>query len=280
MALTLYHFPSSVSSAKVRLVLAEKQVPWRSEVVDLFRGEQFNPAYLKLNPAGLVPTLVHDGRAVRESLVICEYLEEAFPQPTLTPRSHVARARMRVWCKDVETFMVSAAVGMIFPATDRFDVMKLSAGDLAAYYAGHPNRRLAERKQRWVEKGYADPDARFATLTYHKFLQKMDAQLAKTPWLAGDSYTLADAETTPYVAILELLGFHDWWRQMPRIDDWYERVKTRPSFRAAITDAVPHMVRAEMAARGAKAWPEVEAIVAKAEPYTGRSPWAMRAEAL
>jgi glutathione S-transferase len=280
MALTLYHSPSSVCSAKARVVLAEKKIPWQSQVVDIFRGEQFAPAYLKLNPAGVVPTLVHDGRAVRESLVICEYLEEAYPEPALTPPSHVARARMRVWCKDVETFMVSASVGMTFPATDRFEVGKLDAADLASYYARHLNRRLAERKQRWAQSGFADPDARFATLTYHKFLQKMDAQLGKTTWLAGDSYSLADAETTPYVAMLDLLGFAGWWRRMPRIDDWYQRVRARPSFRAAIIDPLPQALRADLAARGAKAWSDVEAIIATAEPYNGRSPWAMRAEAL
>jgi glutathione S-transferase len=280
MPLTLYHSPSSVCSAKVRLVLAEKRVPWDSRLVDILRGEQFAPDYLKLNPAAVVPTLVHDKRAIRESLVICEYLEEAFPQTPLTPADFVARARMRVWCKDVETFMVSACVGLTFPATDRFDIARLSSADLTSYYARHPNRRLAERKQRWMDKGFADPDARFATLTYHKFLQKMDMQLAKGAWLAGDSYSLADAETTPYVAMLDLLGFQSWWRRMPRIEDWYERVKARPSFRAAITDIVPKEMHAEMAARGVKAWPEVEAIIATAEPFTGRSPWAMRAEAL
>jgi glutathione S-transferase len=269
-----------VCSAKVRLVLAEKRIPWESRLIDILRGEQFAAGYLKLNPAAVVPILVHNRRAVRESLVICEYLEEAFPQPALAPRDFVARARMRVWCKDVETFMVSAAVGLIFPATDRFDIAKLPPADLASYYARHPNRRLAERKQRWMENGFADPDARFATLTYHKFLQKMDMQLGKTAWLAGESYSLADAETTPYVAMLELLGFESWWRRMPRIVDWYERVKARPSFRAAITDIVPKELREEMAVRGAKAWPEVEAIIATAEPFTGRSPWAMRAEAL
>jgi glutathione S-transferase len=278
--LTLYHHPSSTCSAKVRLVLAEKSIPWTSRVVDIMRGEQFASDYLALNATGVVPTLVHDGRAVRESLVICEYLEEAFPGPSLVPTNYVERARMRVWCKDVETFMVSACVGLTFPASDRFEVTKLSDSGRSAYYQGHPNRRLAERKQRWVEQGFADEDARTSVLTYHKFLQKMDMQLGKAPWLSGQTYTLADAETTPYVALLELLGLQAWWQRMPRVDEWYARVKNRPSFRIAVTEAMPAQLAVDMAARGAKAWPDIDAILATAEPFTGRSPWAMRAEAL
>ena len=95
--LTLYHHPSSTCSAKVRLVLAEKGIAWTGKVVDILRGEQFAPEYLALNAAGVVPTLVHDGRVVRESLVICEYLEEAFPGASLVPTNYVERARMRVW---------------------------------------------------------------------------------------------------------------------------------------------------------------------------------------
>jgi glutathione S-transferase len=278
--LTLYHHPSSPCSAKVRVVLAEKSIPWTGEVVDIFRGEQFAPDYLALNAAGVVPTLVHDSRAVRESLVICEYLEEAFPSPSLVPSNYVERARMRVWCKDIETFMVSACVGLTFPATDRFEVAKLSAAERAVYDQGHPNRRLAERKRRWTVSGFTDKDARMSVLTYHKFLQKMDMQLGKAPWLIGQTYTLADAETTPYVALLEWLGLDAWWRKLPRIDDWYQRVKQRPSFRTAIADAVPAQLKSDMAAHGAKAWPDIDAILATAEPFTGRSPWAMRAEAL
>jgi glutathione S-transferase len=264
----------------VRLVLAEKGIAWTGQVIDILRGEQFAPAYLALNPAGVVPTLVHDGRAVRESVVICEYLEEAFPGWSLVPAGFVERARMRVWCKDIETFMVSACVGLTFPASDRFEVEKLASSERAAFYAHHPNRRLADRKQRWAEQGFGAADARAAVLTYNKFIQKMDMQLAKGHWLAGESYTLADAEATPYVALLDLLNFQDWRRRMPRVDEWYARVSERPSFRTAIIDAVPAAMRADMAARGAKAWPEVDAILATAEPFTGRSPWAMRAEAL
>jgi glutathione S-transferase len=278
--LTLYHYPVSTSSAKVRLVLAEKNIPWTSNIVDIMRGEQFAPDYLALNPAGVVPTLVHDGRAVRESLVICEYLEEAFPGFSLAPGNFVERARVRVWCKDIETFMVSACVGVSFPANDRFEIGNLPEQERMSYYRTHANPRLAERKQRWEIAGFADKDARTAVLTYHKFLQKMDMQLDKGSWLAGERYTLADAETTPYVVLLELLGLHEWIGKMPRIEEWYRRVKLRPSFNIAIADAIPPQMRPEMAARGARAWPDIDAILKTAEPFTGRSPWAMRAEAL
>ena len=77
----LYEFSNSVCCQKVRLVLCEKGLVWESRQVNLFRSEQYDPEYLKLNPKGVVPTLVHDGRPVIESTLICEYLEGIFPDP-------------------------------------------------------------------------------------------------------------------------------------------------------------------------------------------------------
>ena len=78
--ITLYHHGSSVCAAKVRLVLAEKSVPWDGIYVDILRGDQFDPSYVKLNPKAVVPTLVHGGRVIVESTVICEYLDGFFPR--------------------------------------------------------------------------------------------------------------------------------------------------------------------------------------------------------
>ena len=83
--ITLYQFGNSVCCQKVRIVLAEKQIEWIARAVNLFRNEQFDPAYLQLNPAGTVPALVHDGAVVAESTLICEYLDATFPDPPLTP---------------------------------------------------------------------------------------------------------------------------------------------------------------------------------------------------
>ena len=79
MSLKLYHHGSSVCAAKVRLVLAEKDVAWEGHYLDILAGEHHTPEYRKLNPKALVPTLVHDGQVIRESSVICEYIDDVFP---------------------------------------------------------------------------------------------------------------------------------------------------------------------------------------------------------
>ena len=76
--LELYHHGSSVCAAKVRLVLAEKNLEWTGHYLDILAGEQFNPDYLKLNPKAVVPTLIHNGEVITESTLICEYLDDAF----------------------------------------------------------------------------------------------------------------------------------------------------------------------------------------------------------
>ena len=76
--LELYNNTNSVCAQKVRLALTEKGLQAREHMLKL-QGDQFDPAYLKLNPNGVVPTLVHDGQPITESAVILYYLEDAFP---------------------------------------------------------------------------------------------------------------------------------------------------------------------------------------------------------
>ena len=80
--LELYTHPMSPCAQKVRLVLAEKNLDWVKHHVSLPDKENLRPEYLKLNPLGVVPTLVHDGRTVIESSIICEYLEDFLLSPT------------------------------------------------------------------------------------------------------------------------------------------------------------------------------------------------------
>ena len=107
----------SSCSQKVRLALAEKKLEWESRHLNLRAGEAQTPEYLKLNPKGLVPTIDHDGIIIPESNVILEYLEDAFPLPSLRPENSFDLAQARLWTKrldeghhDIATAVLSTGI--------------------------------------------------------------------------------------------------------------------------------------------------------------------------
>ena len=89
--LELHHAHISTCSQKVRLCLAEKGLAWTSHPIEFATGAHLTPAYLALNPNGVVPTLVHDGNVITESSLILYYIDEAFPTPSLMPTSPITR---------------------------------------------------------------------------------------------------------------------------------------------------------------------------------------------
>jgi maleylacetoacetate isomerase/maleylpyruvate isomerase len=93
----LYTYFRSSAAYRVRIALNLKGLPWEAAPVHLVRGggEQRLPAYLTLNPAGLVPTLEDEGQVLTQSLAIIEYLDETRPEPALLPGSAAERARIR-----------------------------------------------------------------------------------------------------------------------------------------------------------------------------------------
>jgi glutathione S-transferase len=117
--LTLYDFGNSVCCQKVRITMCAKGLDWDSVKVDLFKAEQYDPKYLKLNPKGIVPTLVHDGKAIIESTLICEYLDDTFPEPPLIPANSWLRTRMRLWSKMVDEGLFEGVTEISFSAMFR-----------------------------------------------------------------------------------------------------------------------------------------------------------------
>ena len=83
--LHLFHADISNCSMRVRMVLAEKELPWTSHHLDLRKKETVTPEYFGIHPKGLVPTLVHNGVVHIESNEIIEYLDETYPDPPLQP---------------------------------------------------------------------------------------------------------------------------------------------------------------------------------------------------
>jgi glutathione S-transferase len=262
MTLELYHADMSTCAQKVRFVLAEKGLDWEGHVLDLRRRDQHDPAYLKLNPNGVVPTLVHDGHPVIESTVICEYLDEAFPEVPVRPSDPRERALMRIWTKRLDeklhyyTGVLSGSIAF------RHQHLARPADELKAYIEGIPDPARRERQRQQIELGIEAAQFAEALPVFDRFLTDMEDQLSKTPWLAGGSYSLADVAYTPYVIRVDELRLNGWLDSRPRLCDWYERIKARPNFGPGYIEWRNDAYVALMNKTGAEAWPRIQEMMA------------------
>ena len=229
--LELYHAHPSTCSQKVRLCLAEKGLDYTSRPVNLRANENLSPAYLALNPNGVVPTLVHDGNVILDSSVICEYLDEVFPDPPLAPRNALGRAHVRKWLRfleEVPTVAIRAPTFQMALAPfrgidpEKFRVEQADVRPLRKHFY----RRMGPA-------GFSQADIEASLDQLDLTIRRIDEALAKGPWLMGEDYTLADIVVTPTIDRLDDLGLAYMWDAHPRVGDWYRRIKARPSYAAA-----------------------------------------------
>jgi glutathione S-transferase len=206
----LYHLPLSPYARKVRLVLAEKRLPFELRLEKVWERR---PEYLELNPAGTVPTLVEDnGIVVPDSAVICEYLDEAYPDGSLMGRTLVERVEVR-------------RLAAWFDGKFAMEVTQNLYGEKFL-------RRLTRR-------GNPDPGAirtGYTALRYHLDYVGWLAETRK--WLAGSALSLADFAAAAHLSTLDYIGELD-WSISPPAKEWYARMKSRPSFRGLLADRVP-----------------------------------------
>src|SRR3989304_3262805 len=154
--LTLYHGRTSVCAIKARIMLAEKSLEWRGELLTL-RGDQFDPEYLKLNPNAVVPTLVHDDKVIIESAVILYYLNDAFPNPPLMPASAYDRAKVYMVNKLIDEYVHNACTTLTFATANRAPMQNMGKEALEAQLAKTPDARRAEIKRQVAERGLDAP---------------------------------------------------------------------------------------------------------------------------
>jgi glutathione S-transferase len=208
----LYHLPLSPFSRKVRLALAEKRIPFELRIERVWeRREEF----LGLNPACTVPVLQEDnGLAIADSMAICEYLDEAYPDQPLLGRTLGERAEVRR--------LVAWFDGKFYEEVTR-----------NLYYERQMKRML----------GRGNPDAAALRAGYANLKPHLDylGWLAETrPWLAGSTLSLADLSAAAQLSALDYMGDVDWGLN-ESAKDWYARVKSRPSFRPVLADRVSGM---------------------------------------
>ena len=230
----LYHNDMSVCAAKVRSVLAEKGLQWKGVHMDLRAGDTQKPDYLKLNPNAVVPTLVHDGKVIIESTVICEYLDDAFPNCPLKPESPFEKARMRLWTKQLDEGLHIAVGNLSICIAFRHQHLKKTAEQFKAYMDGIPSAETRERRRKAIELGMDSPTFLPSLNQWDGFLGKAENQLQEGEWLAGKTYSLADIGYVPYMIRLEHLGLGSLWHQRPRVAAWRERLFERASYKEAV----------------------------------------------
>ena len=263
--LELYHHGSSACAAKVRFALEEKRLPWVGHYVDILKGEQFTPHYLALNPKATVPVLVHDGSVIPESTVICEYVEESFPEHPIYPESPLERARVRIWTKGVDEELHPACSALTYVVSHRHTILRHGAGSFEDFLsaASAEGRHARELKWQWIQHGLDAPVAADRIRLYDAWLHRMEDTLQAAEWLVGGRFSMADIAMAPYLNRLAALSMEGMWRdgRLPRVEAWLERLRQRPAFAAALVDWVPEELVAEMRDNGRRSWPQIAAIL-------------------
>jgi maleylpyruvate isomerase len=161
----MYGFWRSIASFRVRVALRLKSLDFEEIPVDILSGKQFDPAYDALNAAHSLPTLLHDGQTLFQSLPIIEYLDQIHPEPALLPPDAPGRAYARA----LAMVTVADAHPLMVPRVRKYLGETFNAGDDAVHdWAAH-----------WVSEGFK---------TYERLL----TQRPPAPFAAGTSPGLAD----------------------------------------------------------------------------------------
>jgi glutathione S-transferase/RNA polymerase-associated protein len=211
--LVLFEHPLSPFAQKVKIALAEKEVPYESRVPDILGGELSD--FVSLNPRLEVPTLLDGDLAVFDSTVILEYLEDRWPTPPLLPPGAAERARVRMIEELCDTYY-EAINWAIF----EIRIFQRATGALADQLEG---RAAAQRAG---------------------CNQYLERALGGRPYFNGDTFGWGDLCVVPFVQAAALTGAPP--APGSGLAAWLERVTARPSVAGVFEAATQSMAGFEM----------------------------------
>jgi glutathione S-transferase len=231
--LELYHFGPVANSLTPLLCLLEKGLAFDNRVLDSRNWEHHDPAFRAINPDGMVPVLVHDGRVVRESTVINEYLEDVFPAVPLRPGDPWLRAEMRVLTKYVDEYFCPALTIIGAHGATPF-ASKIDKAEMNARLANMPNEEVRRKWATVSETGYSDEELADARRRLGNCITKLEEILDTSgPWLLGDAYSLADIKWYSMApALPRVMPDACGPEATPAIAGWLERMAARPAVQA------------------------------------------------
>lgn len=231
----LHHAWRSSASRRVRLCLEEKGLEYEGHHVDLEKMEHHSPEYLRINPLGVIPTLIHDGKPLHESGTICEYLDESFPDPPLRPETPYERALMRNWIRHID-----GLIGNLIIFNWRHHLQKTaerwSDEELAERLKNIPSKERQEAWLRVARKPYTEEEREAARAKLvSQLLDRMEEALKPSGWLVGKAYSITDIAAVPFVKrIDEEIAPHEVTASKhPRVSEWWAKIQARPAFARA-----------------------------------------------
>ena len=231
--LEVYTWQPNANSGKPLLCLKEKGVEFVYHYIDMGKLEQHSPAYLRLNPNGTVPTLVHDGRVLTESTPAMEYIDAAFAGPPLRPSDPYSLWRMRKWCRYMDLYLCPA-LAMIGSQRATAVFKERDPRELERALESIP---LPERRRTWSMLMFDRTPSQELAESNRRVLAAVDlyeGALAEQPYLAGNDYSLADINAMATLYALPLVRpEHISEEKTPHFMDWLRRCHARPAIKAA-----------------------------------------------
>jgi glutathione S-transferase len=231
--LILYHSSKSSASRRVRLFLEEKLLDYDVREIDLSKHEQHSKSYLKINPMGLVPTVLHDGRSIHESGTICEYIEAVYRDPPLCPTDPYDMAIVRNWIRYVD-----GLIGNLIRFNWRHLLQQraeaMTDTELQAMISRIPN---ADRREAWLRvarRPYTKAELDEARANLVSLLDRMEGMISGG-WLIGGTYSLADIAVAPFIKRIEeeIAPEEVTATHRPQVAAWWVAVTSRPAYARA-----------------------------------------------
>jgi glutathione S-transferase len=238
--LKLYSFGPGANSLKPLLTLYERGIPFESRFLSAATFDQHSGWFKKINPNGQVPALDHDGKVITESTVICEYLEDVFIEaqyPSMRPSDPYLRAQMRIWTKWVDEYFCWCVSTIGWHRRIGPLARSLSDADFEEHVKAIP---IYEQQVKWrrAREGFPQEmlDEEMRKIEFS--VNRLEARLAESEWLAGPDYSLADIcnfaiANTMEVNYAELVNEAD----APHLLAWIKRIQARPACQKMFANA-------------------------------------------
>jgi len=229
--LELYYLKEadSVCSNRAVITLAEKGIKdWTPRYIKLLNEDHFESEYLNINPKAVVPTLVHDGAPIRESSIICDYIDELKSDPPLKPESLIERAHLREWIKDSDELGFPGVAALNFVTRFR---SAIPIETLERRWKKQPDLEKTLRQQSVIREGMNSEWVLRGLVGWDRIFKKMENTLSDgRPWIMGETLTLVETCYAPLVKVLDMIKWLDiWFENRPNVARWWDNLGNRSS---------------------------------------------------